>query len=139
MADNNPQQQQQQQQKGQQQGKQQTGVSIALGVSPSDFSGDTLSRYFTIGLAALAGLVLINKVHGPISRRLFGVKPGEVPTPVQMNPNTIVQHIKSGTVPEGGIKHIAKEAVSALSDEGKKNLVEFLSKQLEPTTNTNNN
>lgn len=135
MADNN---QQQQQQKVQQQGKQTNGVSIALGVSPTDFSGDTLSRYFTIGVAALAGLFIINKVHGPIAKRLFGVKPEDKPA-IQMNPGTIVDHLKSGAVPEGGMKFIAKEAVSALSDDGKKNLVEFLSKQLEPVNNNSNN
>lgn len=140
MADNNNN-QQQQNQKGQQQGKQQNGVSISMGVNPSDFSGDTLSRYFTIGLASLAGLFIINKVHGTVAKRIFGVKPGDTP-PVQMNPNTIVSHIKSGAVPEGGMKFIAKEALSALSDEGKKNLAKFLNDQLEPTntdSNTNNN
>ena len=112
-----------------------------MGVSPNDFSGETLSRYFTMGLAALAGLFIINKVHGTVSKRIFGVKPEDKPA-ITMTPNTIVSHIKSGAVPEGGMKFIAKEALSALSDEGKKNLAQFLSDQLEPTnsdSNTNNN
>lgn len=136
MADNNN--QQQQNQKGQQ-GKQQNGVSISMGVSPSDFSGETLSRYFTMGLAALAGLFIINKVHGTVSKRIFGVKPEDKPA-ITMNPGAIVNHIKSGAEKEGGLQYIAKEAMSALSEEGKRNLAKLLNEQLEPTnSNTNNN
>lgn len=126
MADNN---QQQQKGGGNNQQKASPGIQVAMGVSPSDLSKTTLSGMFTVGAAALLGLVFINKAHGLISRRIFGVSPDDKPV-IQMNPNTVVQYVKGGECTDSSLKFMAKEIFGAMSNDGKKNLLEFAQKQL---------
>lgn len=125
MADNNN----QNQGKGGNNQKAVPGASVTMNVVPTDLSGPTLAGMFTLGVAFLAGLVVMNKSHGFISKRIFGVKPGEKPA-IDMNPGTIVNFVKGGTVPDSGLKFIAKETFGQLSPEGQKNFLEFAQKQL---------
>lgn len=127
MADNN--QQQQQKGGGNNQQKATPGIQVSMGVSPSDLSKPTLSGMFTIGAAAMLGLVFINKAQGFISRRIFGMSPDDKPA-IQMNPNTVVQYAKGGECSDSSLKYMAKEIFGAMSDDGKKNLLEFAQKQL---------
>lgn len=132
MADNN--QQQQQKGGGNNQQKATPGIQVSMGVSPNDLSKPTLSGMFTIGAAALIGLVFINKAQGFISRRIFGVSPDDKPA-IQMNPNSVVQYAKGGECTDSSLKYMAKEIFGALSEEGKKNILEFAQKQLSEKAN----
>lgn len=124
MADNNN-----NQQKGGNQQKAAPGINVSMGVSPSDLTPRTLSGMFSIGAAALLGLVFLNKAHGLISRRIFGVKPDDKPA-IEMNPGTVVNYVKSGAVNDSSLKFIVKEAFGQMTDDAKKNVAEFTQKQL---------
>lgn len=123
MADNNN------QQKGGNQQKAAPGINVSMGVNPSDLTPRTLSGMFSIGAAALLGLVFLNKAHGFISRRIFGVKPDDKPA-LEMNPGAVVNYVKSGTVNDSSLKFIVKEAFGQMTDDAKKNVAEFAQKQL---------
>lgn len=123
MADNNN------QQKGGNQQKATPGINVSMGVNPNDLTPRTLSGMFSIGAAALLGLVFLNKAHGLISRRIFGVKPDDKPA-IEMNPGAVVNYVKSGTVNDSSLKFIVKEAFGQMTDDAKKNVVEFAQKQL---------
>ncbi len=123
MADNNN------QQKGGNQQKAAPGINVSMGVNPNDLTPRTLSGMFSIGAAALLGLVFLNKAHGLISRRIFGVKPDDKPA-IEMNPGAVVNYVKSGTVNDSSLKFIVKEAFGQMTDDAKKNVVEFAQKQL---------
>ena len=124
MADNNN-----NQQKGGNQQKAATGINVSMGVSPSDLTPRTLSGMFSIGAAALLGLVFLNKAHSFISRRVFGVKPDDKPA-IEMNPGAVVNYVKSGAVNDSSLKFIVKEAFGQMTDDAKKNVAEFTQKQL---------
>lgn len=124
MADNNN-----NQQKGGNQQKATPGINVSMGVNPSDLTPRTLSGMFSIGAAALLGLVFLNKAHGLISRRIFGVKPDDKPA-IEMNPGTVVNYVKSGSLNDSNLKYLVKEAIGQMTDDAKKNVVEFAQKQL---------
>lgn len=134
MADNNN------QQKGGNQQKAAPGINVSMGVNPSDLTPRTLSGMFSIGAAALLGLVFLNKAHGFISRRIFGVKPDDKPA-IEMNPGTVVSYMKSGAATDSNLKHIAKEAFGQMTNDAKKSMAEFLQRELPAITgnNTGNN
>lgn len=123
MADNNN------QQKGGNQQKAAPGINVSMGVNPSDLTPRTLSSMFSIGAAALLGLVFLSKAHGFISRRIFGVKSDDKPA-IEMNPGAVVNYVKSGTVNDSSLKFIVKEAFGQMTDDAKKNVAEFAQKQL---------
>lgn len=124
MADNNN-----NQQKGGNQQKATPGINVSMGVNPSDLTPRTLSGMFSIGAAALLGLVFLNKAHGLISRRIFGVKPDDKPA-IEMNPGTVVNYVKSGSLNDSNLKYLVKEAFGQMTDDAKKNVAEFAQKQL---------
>lgn len=123
MADNNN------QQKGGNQQKATPGINVSMGVNPSDLTPRTLSGMFSIGAAALLGLVFLNKAHGLISRRIFGVKPDDKPA-IEMNPGTVVNYVKSGSLNDSNLKYLVKEAFGQMTDDAKKNVAEYAQKQL---------
>lgn len=123
MADNNN------QQKGGNQQKAVPGIGVNMSVSPSDLTPRTLSGMFSIGAAALLGLVFLNKAHGFLSKHLFGVKPDDKPA-IDMNPGAVVNYVKSGAVNDSSLKFIVKEAFGQMTDDAKKNVAEFTQKQL---------
>ena len=55
MADNNN-----NQQKGGNQQKAAPGINVSMGVSPSDLTPRTLSGMFSIGVAALGGILILS-------------------------------------------------------------------------------
>lgn len=123
MADNNN------QQKGGNQQKAAPGIGVNMNVSPSDLTPRTLSGMFSIGVAALGGILILSKAHGFLSKHLFGVKPDDKPA-IEMNPGTVVNYVKSGSLNDSNLKYLVKEAFGQMTDDAKKNVAEFAQKQL---------
>lgn len=123
MADNNN------QQKGGNQQKAAPGIGVNMNVSPNDLTPRTLSGMFSIGVAALGGILILSKAHGFLSKHLFGVKPDDKPA-IEMNPGTVVNYVKSGSLNDSNLKYLVKEAIGQMTDDAKKNVVEFAQKQL---------
>ena len=92
MADNNN-----NQQKGGNQQKAAPGINVSMGVSPSDLTPRTLSGMFSIGVAALGGILILSKAHGFLSKHLFFFKSYYKPA-IEMNPGTVVNYVKSGSL-----------------------------------------
>lgn len=124
MADNNN-----NQQKGGNQQKVAPGIGVNMNVSPSDLTPRTLSGMFSIGVAALGGILILSKAHGFLSKHLFGVKPDDKPA-IEMNPGTVVNYVKSGSLNDSNLKYLVKEAFGQMTDDAKKNVTEFAQKQL---------
>lgn len=124
MADNNN-----NQQKGGNQQKAAPGINVSMGVSPNDLTPRTLSGMFSIGVAALGGILILSKAHGFLSKHLFGVKPDDKPA-IEMNPGTMVSYVKSGFMNDSNLKYLVKEAFGQMTDDAKKNVAEFTQKQL---------
>lgn len=131
MADNNN------QQKGGNQQKAAPGINVSMGVSPSDLTPRTLSGMFSIGVAALGGILILSKAHGFLSKHLFGVKPDDKPA-IEMNPGTVVNYMKSGAATDSNLKHIAKEAFGQMTNDAKKSMAEFFQRELPAITGNNN-
>lgn len=123
MADNNN------QQKGGNQQKAAPGIGVNMNVSPNDLTPRTLSGMFSIGVAALGGILILSKAHGFLSKHLFGVKPDDKPA-IEMNPGTVVNYVKSGSLNDSNLKYLVKEAIGQMTDDAKKNVAEFAQKQL---------